>query len=114
MRGTMALAVLAALGLSACGGSDCTPDNAEGTSTIALQGNTFSPSCIKVSQGNTLTFRNQDAVVHTVTTDAGQPETFDSGDVASGTQFQHAFGVAGTVHLHCNHHPGMTATVYVR
>jgi plastocyanin len=111
MRWMIALAVL---GLAACGGSDCTPDNAAGTSSVALQGNAFSPSCLKVSHGNTLTFQNQDGVLHTVTTDAGQPEAFDSGDIQAGGQFQHAFQVVGTIKLHCNHHAGMTATVFVQ
>jgi hypothetical protein len=39
-------------------------------------------------------------VIHNVTTGAGQPEPFDGGDIHTGGQFQHTFGVVGTIRLH--------------
>lgn len=110
----------------ACGGSDgygdgaaapppsaCTAATATATTSISLSGNQFVPACARVSPGGTATFTNEDAELHTVTTDAGQPEQFDSGDLSPGAQFAHVFGSAGTVRLHCNRHPGMNGTVVV-
>jgi plastocyanin len=101
--------------LAACGGGgQCTTDTAKGTSDVFLVHNAFSPDCIKVTQGGTLTFLNEDAVTHTVTADAGQAETFDSGNIDAGGSFQHQFNTAGTFGLHCSIHSMMTATVVVR
>lgn len=97
------------------GGAACTAANATATTSVSLSGMSFVPSCIKVSLGATVTFQNADGVSHTVTTDAGQPETFDSGLLAHAQDFTHTFAsTAETVHVHCTIHAGMTATVFVQ
>ena len=93
--------------------TDCTTANAQGTSTVVMQSMAYSPVCVKVSQGATVTFVNQDSVAHTVTTDSGQPESFDSGTISSGTSFQHTFNTIGTIAIHCNFHSNMHLTVIV-
>lgn len=100
--------LLAAVVLSACGGSDCTESNAAGTSSIALQGNRFVPACIKASPGGTLTFTNMDATEHRVASGG-----FDSGPIAAGAHYDRAFLSAGTFELRCPIH-SETATVIVR
>ncbi len=123
--------VAAAVAAAGCGGgldygggggsggsvATCTESTATATTSVSLAGTSFVPSCIKVAAGSTITFTNADgAIVHTVTTDAGQPMTFDSGNVAGGQHFSQAFPAAETVNVHCNYHVsmGMRATVIVQ
>ena len=89
----------------------CTAANATATSSIEIAGMEFIPACAKVAAGTTVTFTNNDAIAHTVTSDAGQPETFDSGALAQGSKFTHAFGSAETEAMHCTVHPTMHVTV---
>jgi plastocyanin len=114
--------------VSACGGdgygSDdggpsppaCTAASATPTASVSLAaGNQFVPSCIRIAPGGTITFTNTDTMVHTVTTLAGQPETFDSGNIAPAGTFTRQFAnSAETVAVRCTLHAGMTATVIVQ
>jgi len=113
----IAAALAAACGGSSYGGNPpaCTATSATATTAVSLSGMEFVPSCVKISPGATLTFTNDDPVAHTVTTDAGQPETFDSGTLAAmGGVFSHPFALtAETVHVHCTIHPAMKATIFV-
>jgi plastocyanin len=93
----------------------CTAASATATTSVSLSGMEFVPSCVKVAPGATVTFQNADSVTHTVTTDPGQPETFDSGPLAHAQDFTHTFAsTAETVHVHCTIHPTMTATIFVQ
>ncbi len=93
----------------------CTASSATATTSVSLSGMQYVPSCIKVSPGATVTFQNADSVAHTVTTDAGQPETFDSGPIAPTQDFTHTFAsTSETVHVHCSIHTYMTATILVQ
>lgn len=104
--------------LAACGGTDgdqgCTADSAVATTSVHLVTNAFSPSCFKVPLAAQVTFSNDDVTAHTVTTDAGEAETFDSGHVLPGDVFTHAFGSVGTTRLHCTLHAGMMATAIIQ
>jgi plastocyanin len=127
--GTLVLAAALAAASSGCGsapgygsgsgggGGTCTAATATSTLSVALAGTSFAPSCIKVTAGSTITFTNTDSVtVHTVTTDSGQPMTFDSGNLAGGAHFAQAFPTPGeTVNVHCTYHVsmGMRATIFV-
>ncbi len=93
----------------------CTASNATATTSVSLVQMSFEPPCIKVAPGAMVTFTNDDTTDHTVTTDSGQPETFDSGHIAPGSSYQHTFAsTAETVGLHCTIHTFMTATVIVQ
>jgi plastocyanin len=111
------LSGLAALGLSACGSDNtsasCTEASATQTTTVTLESMAFSPSCFKVAAGTTVTFRNSDNTTHTVTTDSGQVETFDSGNLVVNATYTHTFSTPGTINLHCTIHPSMQATAIV-
>jgi len=108
------------LSLAACSTSNstqggCTADNAGNPITaVSIQDNQFVPSCFAVATGAIVTFMNQGATTHTVTTLDG-PETFDSGNLAPGLTFQHTYGnTAGTSNFHCMIHAGMTATAIIK
>jgi plastocyanin len=87
----------------------------------------FMPDQVTVSVGDTVEWRNESGVTHTVTADpdlAADPanvelpegaEAFDSGEVASGESFSYTFEQAGTYRYVCLPHErqGMLGTVVV-
>ena len=109
---TIALAA-AALGISACGGSDepaaSTPQPAAGETAVAIGDNTFTPATVKVAVGEEVTFENGGAIAHTVTGD-----DFDSGSLSPGDRFTFTAEKAGTVSYVCVFHPGMQGKIEVR
>jgi plastocyanin len=111
---------LAIVTLAACGGSSspsyggapgCSASTAIATSQVVIQNMSFSPACIKVAAGTTVTFTNNDSITHTVTADDG---TYNSGNLSPAQAFLHAFATAGTSHYHCTIHAGMMGTVIVQ
>jgi len=78
----------------------------------------FIPSAISVARGTTVTWENNDIVVHTVTSgslaDGGADGEFDSGPALGGTTFEHTFDEAGEYPYFCIVHPWMAGTVTVR
>jgi len=79
----------------------------------------FTPLELTVPAGTTVTWQNEDAVFHTVTSgttngSTGTPDgTFDSGDVQAGESFSHTFEDAGTFDYYCTPHPWMIGQVTV-
>lgn len=71
----------------------------------------FVASATNVTVGTTVTWTNNDAMVHTVTAD---DNSFTSGNLNYGDTYAHTFSAAGTVAYHCKIHPAMTATVVVK
>ncbi len=73
----------------------------------------YSPSTITVVIGvnNTVTWMNNDAVPHTVTSDTG---LFDSGPINQGGIYSYTFTTPGTYDYHCSYHPWMHGTVIVK
>ena len=76
--------------------------------TISMKNSVFSPDSLVVSVNSTVTWINDDDMVHTVTADNG---SFNSGDIAPGSRFTYTFSNAGTYNYHCMHHSGMTGVV---
>lgn len=79
------------------------------------------PAELVVTQGDTVTWRNDDTQVHTVTSGfLQQPEfvgqVFDSGLIASGESFSHTFSDKSitSYHYFCAIHPWMTGEVSVQ
>lgn len=87
-------------------------NNGGGTmgNSISIAGFAFSTSSLSVTKGAKVTWKNNDATTHTVTSDDG---AFDSGNIAPGGSFSFTFTNAGTFSYHCKIHPGMTAKVVV-
>ena len=71
----------------------------------------FSPSSITVSKNTTVTWTNNDGVIHTSTSDNGM---WDTGDIAPGASKTTTFTTAGTFSFHCTHHPSMKGSVIVQ
>ena len=110
---TLCLAA-AAIGLTACGGSDepaaesAAKAPASGGAAVAVADNSFTPASLEVAVGDKVTFENEGAIAHTVTGD-----DFDSGSLAPGETFTFTASKAGTVSYVCTLHPGMQGSIEV-
>ena len=84
-----------------------------GANEVWIQGMAFSPATITVTAGTTIQWTNKDGAAHTVTSDVGGDEIFDSGSMANGATFTWQFNNTGSFNYHCTFHSGMKATVVV-
>jgi plastocyanin len=75
------------------------------TKTVTLQNIQFNPASVTINVGDKITWRHDDGpATHTVTSDSGQAESFDSGAMLSGATFSHTFKKAGTYTYYCSIH----------
>jgi plastocyanin len=93
------------------GEGDNPPDNPP-SNLVTISNFAFSPQSITVSAGDTVTWRNDDNVNHTVTSDSGGEP--DSPVLSQGQIYQHVFAQPGTHSYHCTIHPTMTGNVAVQ
>lgn len=86
------------------------------TTSVSAQNFYFVPSCITVTAGQTVTWTNDSTIVHTVTSDPGDPMGFNSGNLTGGSHYSFSFTVTGTYGYHCTFHQsmGMIGTVIVQ
>jgi plastocyanin/DNA-binding beta-propeller fold protein YncE len=78
--------------------------------TVGVAAMAFQPHTLVVATGATVTWRNDDGVLHTVTSGKGW---FDSGQLATGQSFTHQFDKPGTFLYQCDNHPQMEGVVVV-
>jgi len=71
----------------------------------------FGPKRIEISAGGTVTWTNNDPLVHTITADDG---SWDSGPIEPGKSWSHTFTQPGEYAFHCTPHPFMKSVVVVR
>jgi plastocyanin len=105
--------------LTACGSKTVSPA-APATSAPAVSGNEakinissfkFDPANITIKAGETVTWINQDDVVHTVVAD---DNSWTSDNLGKGVSYSHTFDTAGTFAYHCGVHPTMKGAVIVQ
>jgi plastocyanin len=95
-----------------------------GTEVIIAQGSSaptaaefYVPPTLTVPTGTTVTWKNADSTLHTVTSgsaESGQSGTvFDSSYMAAGKTFPWTFSTAGTFDYYCTLHPFMKGQVVV-
>ena len=77
---------------------------------VTIDNFTFSPATVTVPSGTTVTWTNQDDMVHTVT-EANR--LFSSKGLETGGTYSHTFTAPGTYTYFCALHPRMTGTVIV-
>jgi plastocyanin len=92
-------------------GGDNPPENPP-SNLVIISNFAYSPQSFTVSAGDTVTWRNDDNVGHTVTSDSGNE--LDSPVLSQGQSYQHIFAEAGTYPYHCTIHPPMTGNVAVQ
>jgi plastocyanin len=134
MRKIIALVALTGVGVAGCGGSDA--DSAAGGAkakasaeqAVAIETFQFAPKAVTVAVGDTVTWKNGDSILHTVTSGTRTYDPGDSGKVTAsskdgrfdmelddkGASASHTFTEKGTFHYFCDRHPGMEADVTVR
>jgi plastocyanin len=83
---------------------------AASTSDVKIAGMKFGPATLTVQRGDTVTWRNDDAVPHTATS-AGK---FDSGAIAPGKSFSRKMDAPGGFDYVCSFHPGMKGRIEVK
>lgn len=87
-----------------------TPDARLVAPTVAIGDFDYQPATLRITPGTTITWTNQDSIVHTVTfrdLDAG------SDDLKKGEMFEHTFTEVGTYAYFCEFHGNMEGTVEV-
>lgn len=132
--------VLAILALAGCSGapqststsgtsatsSSSTSGSASLTYNVTIKGTAFVNGTLTIHAGDSVDWANADGPTpHSVTSDAGDPEAFDSSPncrvgvplsqvcMVSGDHFTYTFKAAGTYGYHCKVHDTMKATVTV-
>ncbi len=70
----------------------------------------FEPPAVTVDLGDTVAWRNDDPVPHTVTA----PGVFDSGAIAAGGAWRYTTAKRGRFDYICSFHPNMKGTLIVR
>ncbi len=80
------------------------------TNIVNIKEMAFTPDNITVKTGTTVTWTNDDSVVHTVTANDG---SFASDSLAQGKSYSHTFNTPGTYKYRCVIHPNMTGIVTV-
>jgi plastocyanin len=85
-------------------------DQSSSTNTVTIVDFSFQPSPLAVPKGTTVTWHNQGAADHTVTSDV--KGLFDS-KVSPGKDFSFTFSTPGTYNYHCSIHTSMHGTIVV-
>ena len=119
-RGALAaVAVAAALGLAACGGDEPATESGDGAEAsapeVAIKTFMYEPSPLTVEAGTTVTFTNEDDILHTVTagTRAKPSGDFDEDLDGAGAAAEVTFDRPGTIDYFCDVHQGMDGQVVV-
>lgn len=86
-------------------------EKVEQTNAVKIENMAFSPDTIVIKKGTTVTWTNQDAASHTVTSDEGV--IMNSELLEKGESYSVTFDQAGTFAYHCKIHPSMQGTVTV-
>jgi amicyanin len=76
---------------------------------ISIKGFAFSPPEITINQGDTVTWTNEDMVMHNVV-----GGILHSEDLANGQSFSFTFTETGTYDYICTHHPSMKGSIIVK
>ena len=94
-----------------------TPSGTNGKASVSISGAYgtfgFNPSSMTVKSGTTVTWTDNTNAPHTVTSDAGDPASFNGPLMHNGATFSFTFTTPGTYSYHCSVHPYMTATITV-
>ncbi len=96
--------------------ADAAATTAVGSSAVTVKQFQFMPTELTVKAGTTVTWTNQDDILHTATSGA-TPGTadgkFDGPMDGRGKTFSHVFGQPGRYPYFCSRHTSMTGTVVV-
>jgi|SRR5829696_3330628 len=126
LRTVIAAAAPLALLLAGCGGGDdgeTTPASAPATTTtqttqqeavpavvkVSVGDNFYKPKDVTIKRGQSISWRNQGAVAHTVTSDGDSAVKFDSGTLDPGGVYALKPTTAGKLTYYCTIHGNVQA-----
>ena len=78
---------------------------------VVISNFSFQPKSLSIPVGSTVTWTNNDSAPHTISADDG---SFDSGNMAPGSNFSHTFSTSGNVLYHCAFHSSMHGSVEIK
>ena len=81
---------------------------------INIKNMMFTPSQISIQKGGTVTWTNNDNIVHTVVDDLSNVGGPSSGDIQPGGTYSFTFNKTGSFQYHCSIHPSMRGTIVVK
>ncbi len=111
---SIALIVVLAGFVTACGSSTKTSNSASGGNSVAIKNFAFQPQTLTVKAGTTVTWTNQDSTPHTVQfSDKSIPTSANLSAGGGQSTYSHTFAAAGTYPYICGIHNYMTGTVKV-
>jgi plastocyanin len=88
-------------------------NSGDGGTQVAISGSAF--GALTVAKGATVTWKNNDGMPHTATSDGTSAFQFDTGNIATGaTSNGITFSQSGTFAYHCRIHSGMHGTIIVQ
>ncbi|HBL52457.1 MAG TPA: plastocyanin [Candidatus Blackburnbacteria bacterium] len=82
------------------------------TSQVSIKNFAYSPATITVKVGTTITWKNEDSALHTVTSD-DTSGPLDSDQLATGDTYSETFYTVGQFSYHCDPHSNMKAAIIV-
>jgi plastocyanin len=88
-----------------------------GAGAVTVKQFQFMPGELTIQVGTTVTWTNQDEILHTATsgvTPGTSDRKFDGSMDGRGTRFSHRFDQPGTYAYFCSRHNSMTGKVVVR
>ena len=85
------------------------------TQTVAIRGMKFDPAKIEIQAGDSVQWKNEMGFPHTSTSDAGTPNSWDTGHIdGDATSKPVTFTAKGDNPYHCSIHKQMKGTVVVK
>ncbi len=104
------MGVLTALLIAGAVGSGVVAAADKPAATVNMNGSTFAPESVTITEGQSVQFINDDEMAHTVT---ATDKSFDSGNIDKGHSWTYTFKKAGTYVYGCSYHAWMHGTVKV-
>jgi plastocyanin len=90
--------------------SDDAGTSGNNSNKIYMKNSVFNSANLIITQGTTVTWVNDDNMLHTVTADDG---SFHSGDIQVNGTYTRTFTATGVYFYHCIYHMNMTGKVTV-
>ena len=108
-----ALLVLVSLLTAGCGNSATPSIRTPRAASVTIKNFRYTPSTVKITVGDSVTWTNSDSATHTVSVDGGSRGKLESGDISQNRTFRKHFTTSGTFAYHCAYHSFMHGVITV-
>lgn len=86
---------------------------AAATERVEIHDYHYEPQRVRIAPGDLVEWKNTGDEAHTVSSDDGDDEDFDSDELGNGDAYRHTFADEGIYRYHCEIHDDMTGVVEV-